>query len=280
MLQTGLVRALAWCRPIGLAVIFVAAGPAPALAQFSPPASPAVGEDYHFEIAYSFWSADPSLLISSESLGIPGSDIDLIQDLGIESKRMNRLNIVLRPAQKHKFRFEYTPIKYETDSFPVQREFIFNGQRYRVGLPVSTTADLKTYRFGYEYDFISRSRGYLGVLFDLKYTDVKVELTTPATVPEFTTQAAPIPTIGLTGRGYVAANVAIGGEVSFFRVPDNLSDSYDGSYTDYDFYALVNFNRNVGAQVGYRSIDIFYEADLDHGALEFKGWYFGGTLRF
>ena len=74
--------------------------------------------------------------------------------------------------------------------------------------------------------------------------------------------------------------MAIGGEVSFFRVPDNLSDTYDGSYTDYDFYGLINFNRNVGAQVGYRSIDIFYEADFDHGALKFKGWYFGGTLRF
>lgn len=279
MLQTGFVRALAWCRPIGLAVVVLVAGPAPAVAQFSPPASPAVGEDYHFEIAYSFWSADPSLLISSESLGIPGTDIDLIQDLGIESKRMNRLNIVLRPAQKHKFRFEYTPVKYETDSFPIQREFIFNGQRYRVGLPVSTTADFKTYRFGYEYDFISRSRGYLGVLLDLKYTDVSVELLSPIG-NEFTTQAAPIPTIGLTGRGYVAANVAIGGEVSFFRVPDNLSDSYDGSYTDYDFYGLVNFTRNVGAQAGYRSIDIFYEADLDHGGLKFKGWYFGGTVRF
>jgi hypothetical protein len=280
MLQTGFVRALAWCRPIGLAVVFMVAGAVPAVAQYSPPPRPAVGEDYHFEIAYSFWSADPSLVISSESLGIPGTDVDLVDDLGIESKQMRRLNIVLRPAQKHKFRFEYTPVKYETEAFPVQREFIFNGQRYRVGLPVSTVADFKTYRFGYEYDFISRSRGYLGVLLDLKYTDVSVELTTPATAPEFTSQAAPVPTIGFTGRGYVAPNVAVGGEVSFFRVPDNLSDTYDGSYTDYDFYGLVNFNKNFGAQVGYRSIDIFYEADVDRGALKFKGWYFGGTARF
>lgn len=279
MLQTGLVRALAWCRNIGLTVVFLTAVTTPAAAQYSPPAAPAVGEDYHFEIAYSFWSADPSLLISSESLGIPGTDIDLVDDLGIESEQMRRLNIVLRPAQKHKFRFEYTPVTYETDSFPVQREFVFNGQRYRVGLPVSTTAEFKTFRFGYEYDFISRNRGYLGVLLDLKYTDVSVTLLSPIG-EEFTTQAAPIPTIGLTGRGYVAPNVAIGGEVSFFRVPDNLSETYDGSYTDYDFYGLVNFNRNVGAQVGYRSIDIFYEADFDHGALKFKGWYFGGTLRF
>lgn len=280
MLHTGFLRSLPWRRSLGLAAVLLAASTVPALAQFRPPAPPAVGEDYHFEIAYSFWDADPGLLISSESLGIIGTEVDLIQDLGVESKQMRRLNIVLKPAQKHKFRFEYTPVKYVTDSFPVQREFVFNGQRYRVGLPVSTTAEFKTYRFGYEYDFISRSRGYLGVLLDVKYADATVELTTPATAPEFATQGALIPTLGAAGRAYLSRNVAVGGEVSFFRVPDNLSESYDGSYTDYDFYALVNFNRNVGAQVGYRSIDIFYQADLDHGALDFKGWYFGGTLRF
>ena len=54
--------------------------------------------------------------------------------------------------RKHKFRFNYLPIKYEAEA-PVTREFVFNGQRYRVGLPVNTTADLTTLRFGYEYDF-------------------------------------------------------------------------------------------------------------------------------
>ena len=67
MSQTGLVRALAWCRTVGLTVLFLAAGALPALAQYRPPSPPAVGEDYHFEIAYTFWSADPSLVISSES---------------------------------------------------------------------------------------------------------------------------------------------------------------------------------------------------------------------
>ena len=202
----------------------------------------------------------------------------LVDDLGIASKRLRRLNVVLRPARKHKFRFEYLPIKYEAEA-TVRREFVFNGQRYRIGLPVNTTAELETYRIGYEYDFVSRSRGYAGVLIDLKYTDVRVELASPIGL-EFTSAVAPVPTIGFVGRGYVARNLAIGGEFNFFRVPDNLSDSYDGEYTDYDFYGLVNFNNNVGAQVGYRSIDVFYKADNDTGTLKFTGWYFGGTVRF
>ncbi len=97
---------------------------------------------------------------------------------------------------------------------------------------------------------------------------------------EFTSAVAPIPTIGVVGRAYPMRNLAVGGEVSFFRVPDQLSDRYDGGYTDYDFYATANFNAHTGAQVGYRSIDAFYTLDRDNGALKFKGLYFSGIVRY
>ncbi len=257
----------------------VGAGALPALAQYSPPMEAAVGEDYHVEASYGWWNATPSLIVNSESLGILGTDVNLVDDLGITKKNLGRLNVVLRPATKHKFRFEYLPVEYLTDSVTLRREFVFNGQRYRVGLPVSTTARYNTYRFGYEYDFVYRSRGFAGVLLDAKYTDVRVELLSPIG-EEFTTAVAPIPTIGFVGRGYVAKNVAIGGEISFFRVPDNLSEEYDGEYTDFDLYGTVNFTNNVGATVGYRSLDVFYRANSDQGSLTFKGLYFTGVVRF
>lgn len=251
---------------------------ATASAQFNAPLEPAAGEQYHFEIAYGWWNADPSLIINSESLGIPGTDVDLVEDLGIEQRRLGKLNIVLRPATKHKFRFEYMPIRYEA-STTLEREFIFNGQLYRIGLPIDTTASFKTYRFGYEYDFLYRSRGFLGVLFDLKYTDVSVELDSLIGL-EYSSAVAPIPTIGVVGRGYVARNAAIGGEMSFFRVPDGLRDDYDGRYTDWDLYGTLNFTNNVGTTVGYRSVDVFYNVDRDSGALKFKGLYILGVVRF
>ncbi len=275
MSQIGWVRARVMVGTVGVCLALGGR----AEAQFRPPAEPAVGEQYHVEVAYGWWNADPSLIINSESLGIPGTDVDLVEDLGIEQKQLGRLNVVLRPATKHKFRFEYLPVAYD-GSATVQREFIFNGQLYRVGLPVETDVKLKTYRFGYEYDFVYRARGFAGVLFDLKYTDVRVELTTPIAAPEFTTAIAPIPTIGFVGRGYVAKNFAIGGEVSFFRVPDGLSEDYDGEYTDWEIYGTLNFTNNVGATLGYRSIDVFYNADRDTGALKFKGLHITGVVRF
>jgi len=271
-----MIRTLRFGLTAGAVIGFISLA-SPAAAQYSPPTEPAVGEDYHVEVSYGWWNADPSLIVNSESLGIPGTDVDLVNDLGIEQKQLGRLNVVLRPATKHKFKFEYLPIRYQADG-TVQRQFVFNGQIYRVGLPVQTQADFLTYRFGYEYDFLYRSRGFVGVLLDLKYTDVNVELTSPIGV-EFAQAVAPIPTIGFVGRGYVTKNVAIGGELSFFRLPGEY-ENYDGKYTDVDVYGTANFTNNVGATVGYRSVDVFYKAKRDNGALKFSGLYISGVVRF
>ena len=256
------------------------AGSAPAAAQFQPAPERAPGERYHIEAAASLWDATPKLIVSSESLGIPGDNVDLVADLGIQKKRINELRIVLRPGTKHKFRINYLPIKYDA-SATVQREFTFNGQRYRFGLPVTTTVDLTTFRFGYEYDFIYREWGFVGVLFDVKYTDVQVTLDSPIG-SEFTAQIAPIPTIGFVGRGYLIPNLSITGEVSFFKVPDSVGEQFGGGgrYLDYDFYGTFNFNRFIGAQLGLRSVDVEYFKDFDSGNLNFRGLYFGGVIRY
>src|SRR5688572_26502544 len=269
---------------LSLLTLGVVAAPVTAAAQYRPSMSmegDAVGEVYRIEAAYAWWNAEPSLIINSESLEIVGTDIDLIGDLGIQKKRLGLFDVVLRPGRKHKFRFQRIPIKYETDAFPVQREFVFNGQRYRVGLPVTTSVDFTTYRFGYEYDFLYLRRGFLGALVDLKYTNVDVSLDSPIGA-EFISATAPIPTIGVVGRGYVLPSLAINGELSFFRTPEGLAEQLDGdaSYTDFDINGTYNFNKNVGFKMGYRRTSVFYDVELDTGDLKFKGMYFGGVVRY
>ena len=93
-----------------------AAGPASAQSSQST-SNRATGENYHVEIFRSLWDPTPAIVINSESIdGIIGSDIDFVNDLGIEKAWFTQLKVVLRPATKHKFRFEYTPIKYEASS--------------------------------------------------------------------------------------------------------------------------------------------------------------------
>ncbi|HWI17933.1 MAG TPA: hypothetical protein VNT81_09315 [Vicinamibacterales bacterium] len=266
-----------------LGMLGLAASATTASAQYRPQAREAavVGEDYRFEVGYGWWNAEPSLIVNSESLGILGSDVDLISDLGIEQHRLGKLDVVIKPGRKHRLRYQHLPIKYQTDAFPVTREFVFNGQRFTVGLPVTTNVDFTTDTFGYEWDFLYFPRGFIGAGVNVMLTNIDVSLESPIG-NEFVTQAAPIPAFNFSGRGYLTRNFAIGGEIKFFRIPDSIEKQIDGdgSYTDVDIYGTYNINKYFGVQAGWRKTAIFYTAEQDEGDLKFKGIYFGGIVRY
>ena len=224
----------------------LAALAAPAAAQFRPDPQ-VVGEDYHVEVAFNFWNATAEPIVNSEALGILGTDINLVDDLGLEQKVLKDWRVVLRPGTKHRLHIDYLPMNYDQPDGQVNREFIFNGLRYPVGLPVATTAQFKTWRFGYEYDFLYKPRGFLGVILDVKVTDVNVGLNSPIG-DEFAKALAPIPTIGAAGRFYPAKNLALNGEFGYFRVPESVSDDYKGRYVDWDVNATFNASKNFGVQ--------------------------------
>ena len=267
---------------MSIVCLALVAGAVPAQAQYAVGGASdrATGENYRVEISGFFWNPGPDIVIASESLpGIIGDKIDFIEDLQLEKTRFSQFRAVLRPATKHKFRFEYTPIKYEQPEGQLRRDVIWNGLVYSVALPVATTLKWNAYRFTYEYDIIYRDRGFFGILLEAKYTDVRAELENLFN-SEFVHARAPIPAIGAIGRVYVAPNIAITGEFSGFRLPEAIDEDYQGRYYDFDIYGTVNFSDHFGVQGGYRSFDVFYRVENDEGDLRLKGPYFGGVVRF
>ena len=254
---------------------------APAAAQYGAPdvSDPATGETYHVEIGGALFNPTPTLMISSEGLGIPGDEIDFVREFGLEKQTFRQLRIALRPARKHKFRYEFIPISYEKTA-TITRSLVFNGQRYNVTLPVLAELKWNAMRFTYEYDFVYQDRGFFGVVLDLKYTDVEAALTNALIGREYARAQAPIPAIGGTGRFYVVPNVSITGEFTMFKLPDSINEDYRARFYDFDLYGTVNFNDHVGVQGGYRSLTVFYKIETDTGDLKMKGLYFGGVVRF
>jgi hypothetical protein len=253
---------------------------APARAQYAArgASDPATGERYHVEIGGFLWNPTPDIVISSEGLGLVGSSIDFVNDLGIVKSKFRQIRVVLRPAKKHKFRFEYTPIHYDAVG-SLTADVVFNGIRFPVTFPVETNLQWKAYRFGYEYDFVSRDRGFVGLILEAKYTDVQATLTNFVST-EFARARAPIPAIGVIGRVYVVPNISITGEFSGIKLPESINDDYRAKYYDLDIYATVNFTNKVGVQAGYRSFDVLYKVEKDAGDLKLKGLYLGGVVRF
>jgi hypothetical protein len=289
--SSGRPRGLARACAISLLALFVLGVAAPAGAQFRPAAGDlATGERYHIEAAAGYWFPTADISVSSQSLGIAGTTIDFKRDLGITDQHFPEFRLELRAARRHKFRFQYIPINY-TQSSVLTRDVIFNGQRYRVGLPVNSMLDWKAYRVGYEYDFVATDRIFAGFILDVKYTDVSVSLASPL-VTDFATARAPIPALGGVVRGYIMPNISVTGEFSGMTLPEKLIKDNTGHYFDLDIYGTLNFTNNIGVQLGYRRFDVGYDLNdsiqsscpnatgVNAGCFKLQGMFFGVVARY
>ena len=251
----------------------------PAVAQFlGQPADLPIGEDYHVEILGGLWTPTPDITIASDAFGLVGTDIDFANDLGIGSERFGELRLRLRPGRKHRFRIDYVPIRYSAESV-VERRLVFRGIAYSAGLPVTSTITWNAWRLGYEYDIVHRRHGYFGIILEAKYTDVEAALASEFG-REFARARAPIPAIGGVLRIYPLPVLGITAEVTGFRLPEGVDENYRGEYVDLDFYGTLNFTERLGAQIGYRSIDLSYLIEGDSGKLKLDGIYVAALLRF
>jgi hypothetical protein len=257
----------------------LSAAAAPAEAQYSVPGTSqrSIGETYWVEVMGGLWNPSPQGTIQSAQFGVPGSDIDFVDDLGYEKKSFSDFRAVLRPGRKHKFRVQYVPVSYSSETI-FRQSIIFNGQRYDVGLPVTTQFDWKVWRFGYEWDFVSREKFFAGVILEAKYTQIQASLVSPIN-NEFTSAKGPIPSIGGILRGYVLPNTSITFELSGIKIP-RIDDKYEASYIDWDLYGTFNITNNFGITGGYRVMDVMFLADRDGGEMSLKGPYVGGIARF
>lgn len=242
--------------------------------------SPAVGETFVLEVAGGLWNPTPELIVSSSSLGIPGTDVDFTRDLGAEKKSLKEFRAVLKMGRRNKLRVHYTPVEYLAEGV-LQRRLVFNGTTYDVGLPVNSLLDWNAWRFGYEFDIVVRDRGFFGVIAEAKYTEVTARLASPLATEE-TTAKAPIPALGAIGRVYPVANLGLTAEFTGFKLPGSIAERENaaGSYYEWDLYGTLNVSKNFGVQAGYRSLEVNFVKDLDYGDLRMNGLYALGVVRF
>ncbi|HUF47856.1 MAG TPA: hypothetical protein VMM93_08560 [Vicinamibacterales bacterium] len=262
---------------IGAALIFFAATPAQAQISERESSRRPLGADYRIEFSGTLWYPTLNGVISSEQFGIIGDQIEFTTDLGYQQTRFGDMRLVLRPSRKSKFRVQYTPITYRA-STDFKRDIVFNGIKFPVAIPVESTFEWKVLRIGYEYDFVSTSRGFVGLLLEGRYTQFRSELTS-VVADEFSVVKVPLPAIGAVGRVYVIPEVAVDFEVSAFKFPD-VDPKYQANYFDWDIHGTFNFTDNVGVQVGWRRMTSFINIEQDTGDLKFQGMWFGAAVRY
>ena len=241
-------------------------------------AAPAAAQNTNIgEVNLLFWTPDADLVLQSGALttatGI--TEIDFVQEFGIENETFPEIRLAV--GRNHKFRFGYVPVRYEADAI-IQRTITFRGQTFTVGAPASTNIDWDIWRFGYEWDFVSRERGFVGVIGELKYNRLDASIDSPLLAEAAATeQKAPVPTVGVIGRGFVHEMVSITAEFSGLRVS---TSEFEAKFLDFDINGAVTFGRYIGVQGGFRQVTVDYFIDEDVGDLKLRGPYFGIVARF
>jgi hypothetical protein len=236
------------------------------------------GELYRVEALAGIWDPGADIVVSSDAPGTPGTRIDLKRDVGVIDQRFPALQLTWRPGLRHKLRLQYVPIRFDSTA-TLPRDLLFNGVTYAAGLPVIARLDWTTYRFGYEYDFIVRRRATAGLIVEVKHTRVRAELRS-APADEVSRQAMPVPAVGGMVRVYPAPRLSLTGEATFFGVPDRPDGHYGGHVADVDVSAVWNLTRPLGAQFGFRMIDIDHLGEWNTATFRLKGVYVGALVRY
>jgi hypothetical protein len=262
-------------RPIVRAVTCFAAAVLALTVSANPAA--AQGNTNVGEVSVLFWTPSPDLVLQSGALtsatGI--ADIDFVEEFGIENKTFPEIRLAL--GRSHKFRFSYVPVRYDAETI-VERTITFRGQTFTIGAPARTEINWDLWRFGYQWDFVSRERGSVGVIAELKHNTLDAAIESPALAQTAATeQTAPVPTIGIAGRGYPHPWVAISAEFSGLKID---TEEFEAKFYDFDINGAVTFGNHFGVQGGYRSVTVDYFIDDDHGDLKLRGPYIGGIVKF
>ena len=241
-------------------------------------ADPDANGTYRIEALVGYWSPRADVTVSSDATGVPGTKIDWRRDLGLTSQGFPELQLSWRPALRHTFRAQYIPIRFESSAAP-PRDLVFNGVRYQAGLSATASLDWTTYRFGYDYAFVVRPRVRAGFIAEVKHTIVRAAVQN-AGADEVSRQAMPVPALGGVVRLFPSPRLSLAGEFTFFAVPDRPDGHYGGHVGDVDVSALWTVTRHLGAQAGFREIDIHHLGEWNTAMFTLKGVYLAALVRY
>jgi hypothetical protein len=209
-------------------------------------------DNYKFRVDGDWWFTHPT-----GYFGLQGSNnyFNINHDFGFGNYSTFTGKVDWHFRHKHHLLFNFSPVT-NSRTTAISRTIMFQGQTFDLG--TQTYARVRAYNFapGYEYDFIRRNHGFLGLEVDFNLLDTKATLKGTGTVNGITAASSaskslfvPIPAVGPIFRWY--------------PLQDSNRFSLDGSFRGISFFGYGNFvsargSLNVGLtehlmfQVGYQ----------------------------
>jgi hypothetical protein len=217
------------CRLLGaalpIALLLFLASPAALIAQKSEEV-----DNYKWRVEANWWFTQPTA-----TFGAQGSNnyLDINKDFGFGSYSTFSGKIDYHFKHKHHFLINITPLS-NTKTVTLSRSIDFEGVTY--DLNGQSTAHVRAVNVapGYEYDFIRRKQGYLGLEVDLNLVETYGSIKGEGTV-------GGVEGIYSSSKSFFAPLPAVGPVFRWYPLRDSNRISIDGSFRGMPFFGYGNF---------------------------------------
>ena len=214
----------------------------------------------HVEGRYWFTTLESN--VKATDLGVIGSEINLVDTLGVDDKKNFWEARVDLNLGSHHLRYGYMPLSWDGQK-TITQSINFDGKTYSASARVDSNLDITYQRLGYRYNIIDTLGNQLGIIFDIKLFDIEARLKTTG-IDESYSVTAPVPTIGLGAQIGLPFLFTVGAEVTGI--------AYSGNHL-IDGEAAINFNPIpfITISGGYRIFDLKVEDGDDKVDFSLKG---------
>jgi hypothetical protein len=257
-------------RFAGICVLFlpvVALTPAHLRAQELPPA-----ERYHLRGEYWRWEVNLDSQLQKGFGTEPGTVIDGTDTLGLTGGGTNVIRATIRFGQSAKLRGSWTQIDFMGDQ-DSPTNFTFGDEIFFAGDRVVTRVKGGLYSAEFEYDFVKRKEGYMGVFLGAVYLDSDSVLVSPGSGRQVAqTGQVGCPIIGISGRTYYGKRFSFEGEFGGGTIGSR------GNVWVVNFTVRLHLSDRLAAVGGYRRLSMHGQNDRDSVDVKMTGWVFGGEF--
>jgi len=250
--------------PAGCTLAALLALPLAASAQELPSA-----ERYHVRAEWRWWKPGLDSQIQKGFGTAQGTELDLASDLGVPDEDTWEVHGAIKLKPSFKLLGAYIPIEYRGDTI-AQSNFYYGGEQIFRGDRVVSTFKGNLYGAAFEWDFVRRPSGYLGLIVGGRVLLVDSVVLSPEPARRVVdSETFPLPVFGLTGRAYAGRRLSLSGSFA------GLTLGSRGHYWEFDVATRFHISNRFAGQVGWRRIAIEGQDNRDFVKFIMGGITFG-----
>lgn len=206
----------------------------------------------------------------------PGSDIELENDLGLEtSSTVFRAGGYYWMKPRHRLDFSLFDLS-RTSSKQIEETIEFGEDVFNIDTVVNTTSDLSIIKADYTYAVVNRERGFFGLTGGLYIADTSLTLQEQA-LGTFESEdlTAPLPVAGFRGEYEISDRFTLRGAGQWFAID---TGDVKGSLRDIYLGVDYGFNERMAIGLAYNEVAMNIGASESGGFEGAIDWGYDGFL--